>query len=129
LYAALNPRKVVSYVCGAAFSFSPSDRLIGFTAALKALHHPKAGASPVCLKAYPDTNRTSRNSVCVLGGFDYGYGAGGPEVVCFASKALGVELIVFGIELKGDVGLFFVGHHQIQVVAGRASHEGGLARI
>jgi len=68
-------------------------------------------------------------SVCVLRGLDDGYGCRGPEVVRFASKALGVELIVLGIELEGDVSLFFVGHHQIQVLASRASHEGGFARI
>jgi hypothetical protein len=64
-----------------------------------------------------------------LGGLDDGYGAGSPEVVAFALFTLGVQLIVLGIELEGYVALFFVGHHQIQVLATSAFHESGLARI
>ena len=42
---------------------------------------------------------------------------------------LSVQLIVLGIELKGYVVLFLVGHHQIQVFATSTADESGLARI
>jgi hypothetical protein len=71
----------------------------------------------------------SEISVCVLRRLDDGYGAGSPDVVAFASFTLGVQLIVLGIELEGDVALFFIGHHQIQVLATSAFHESGFARI
>lgn len=47
----------------------------------------------------------------------------------FALDALCVQLIVLGIELEFYITLFFVGHHQIQVLAKSAAHESRLTRI
>ncbi len=47
----------------------------------------------------------------------------------FALHALRVQSIIFGIELEFYVALFFVGHHEIQVLAETAANESGLARI
>ncbi len=46
-----------------------------------------------------------------------------------ALHALRVQLIIFGIELEFYVALFFVGHHQIQILAKSAANESRLARI
>jgi len=40
-----------------------------------------------------------------------------------ALDALRVQLIVLGIELEFYVALFFVGHHQIQILAKTAANE------
>ena len=47
----------------------------------------------------------------------------------FALDALRVQLIVLGTELKLYIALFFVSHHQIQVLTKSAANESGLARI
>lgn len=47
----------------------------------------------------------------------------------FALHALRVQLIVFRIELEFYVALFFVSHHEIQILAKSAANESGLARI
>ena len=52
-----------------------------------------------------------------------------PEIMPLAQHTLRIQLIVFGIELERYIALFLVGHHQIQVLAPRAAHERGLARI
>jgi hypothetical protein len=49
--------------------------------------------------------------------------------VLFALHALRVQLIVLGIELELYVALFFVGHHEIQILTKSAANESGLARI
>jgi hypothetical protein len=46
-----------------------------------------------------------------------------------ALDTLRVQLIVLRIELELYVTLFFVGHHQIQVLAKSAADESGLTRI
>jgi hypothetical protein len=46
-----------------------------------------------------------------------------------ALHALRVQSIIFGIELEFYVALFFVGHHEIQVLAKSAANESRLARI
>jgi hypothetical protein len=40
-----------------------------------------------------------------------------------ALHALRVQSIIFGIELEFYVALFFVGHHEIQVLAKSAANE------
>jgi len=47
----------------------------------------------------------------------------------FALEALRIQLVIFGIELERYFVLFFVGHHQIQVLATSAANESGFARI
>ena len=49
--------------------------------------------------------------------------------MAFALETLRVQLVVLGIELERDVAIFFVGYHQIQVLATSAAHESGLAGI
>jgi hypothetical protein len=46
-----------------------------------------------------------------------------------ALDTLRVQLIVLRIELELYVTLFFVGHHQIQVLAKSTADESGLTRI
>jgi hypothetical protein len=46
-----------------------------------------------------------------------------------ALDALGVQLIVLGIELEFYITLFFVSYHQVQILAKSAANESGLARI
>ena len=46
-----------------------------------------------------------------------------------ALDTLRVQLIILGIELELYIALFFVGHHQIQVLTKSAANESGLARI
>ena len=46
-----------------------------------------------------------------------------------ALEALRIQLIVPGIELEFYIALFFVSHHQIQILADGAANESGLARI
>ena len=46
-----------------------------------------------------------------------------------ALDTLRIQLIVLGVELKLHVALFFVGHHEIQVLAKGAADESGLTRI
>jgi hypothetical protein len=46
-----------------------------------------------------------------------------------ALDALRIQLIVLGVELKFHVALFFVRHHEIQVLAKGAADESGLTRI
>ena len=46
-----------------------------------------------------------------------------------ALDTLRVQLIVLRIELERYIALFFVGHHQIQVLATSTANESGLARI
>ena len=47
----------------------------------------------------------------------------------FALHTLRVQLIILGIELELYVALFFVGHHEIQILAKSAANESRLARI
>ena len=47
----------------------------------------------------------------------------------FALHALRVQLIVLRIELEFYVALFFVGHHEIQILAKSAANESRLAGI
>lgn len=46
-----------------------------------------------------------------------------------ALKTFSVQLIVLGIELERHIAFFFVGHHQIQVLATSTTDESGLAGI
>ena len=47
----------------------------------------------------------------------------------FALDALRIQLIVLGVELKFYVALFFIGYHEIQVLAKSTADESGLTRI
>src|ERR1700676_1948083 len=67
--------------------------------------------------------------LCPLGRFDDRDRARSPEIMPLAQHTLRIQLIVFGIELERYIAFFLVGHHQIQVLAPRAAHERGLARI
>jgi hypothetical protein len=49
--------------------------------------------------------------------------------VLLTLHAFRVQLIVLGVELEFYIAFFFVGHHQIQVLAKSAANEGGLTRI
>jgi hypothetical protein len=65
----------------------------------------------------------------MLGGLDDGDGPGSPEVMSFALDALRIQLIVLGVELKLYIAFFFIGYHEIQVLAKSAADESGLTRI
>ena len=62
----------------------------------------------------------------MLGGLDDGDGARSPDVMSFALDALRIQLIVLGVELKFYVALFFIRHHEIQVLAKSTADESGL---
>jgi len=49
--------------------------------------------------------------------------------MALALNALCIQLIIFGMELKRNVVLLLVGHHQIQILATSTPHEGGFAGI
>ena len=46
-----------------------------------------------------------------------------------ALHTLRVQLIILGIELELYIALFFVGHHQVQILAKSAADESRLARV
>ena len=46
-----------------------------------------------------------------------------------ALDTLRVQLVVLGVELERYIALFFVGYHQVQILATSAPDESGLARI
>ena len=68
-------------------------------------------------------------SVRVLRGLDDGNRARSPQIVALALNTLCVQLIILGMELERHIVLLLVGHHQIQILATSAPHEGGFAGI
>jgi hypothetical protein len=46
-----------------------------------------------------------------------------------ALNTLRVQLIVLGVELERYTALFFVGYHEVQILAASAADESGLAWI
>jgi hypothetical protein len=49
--------------------------------------------------------------------------------VPFALKTLGIQMVILGVELERNAGLFLVRHHEVQVLAVGAANESGLARV
>ena len=49
--------------------------------------------------------------------------------MALALNTLCIQLIILGMELERHVVLLLVGHHQIQILATSAPHEGGFAGI
>jgi len=47
----------------------------------------------------------------------------------FALKTQRIQLVILGVELERYIAFFFVGHHEIQVLATSAADESGLARV